>query len=135
MEELKTLANCSNVEFMRQANKIRKAVSKYLKDTKVLDIAKIRTIIPEDATDEKKRELAKEQYFKNVSDILDSVLDENAEATVAILGLMCFKEGKEVDELSPADLLTAALDMLANERVMSFFIKLKNSGLMNMADI
>lgn len=113
MKEIKTLANCTNVEFLRQANKIRKAVAEYFKKTQILDKKK----------------------FKSIDEVLDAMLDENAEETVKILGLMCFTEGKEVDELSPTDLLTSALDMLADERTMSFFIKLKGSGLMNMADI
>lgn len=112
MEELKTLVNCSNVEFLRQANKIRKAVSDYLKKTKILD----------------------KKEFKSVDEVLDAMLEDNAEDTVKILGLMCFKEGNEVDDVPPVDLLTAALDMLTSERVMSFFTRLKNSGLMNMAD-
>lgn len=113
MEELKTLANCSTTEFLRQANKLRKAVAEYLKTTKILD----------------------KSTFKSVNDVLDAMLDENAEATVRILGLMCFKETEEeINSLEPADLLVAALDMFASERVMSFFIKLKNSGLLNMAD-
>ena len=113
MEELKTLANCSPMEFLRQANKIRKAVAEYLKTTKILD----------------------RKTHKSVDEILDAMLDENAEATVRILGLMCFKETEEeINSLEPADLLVAALDMFASERVMSFFTRLKNSGLMNMAD-
>ena len=113
MEELKTLANCSTVEFLRQANKLRKAVAEYLKTTKILD----------------------RKTYKSADEILDAMLDENAEATVRILGLMCFKETEEeINSLEPADLLVAALDMFASERVMSFFTKLKNSGLMNMAE-
>ena len=113
MEELKTLVNCSNVEFLKQANKIRKAVADYLKKTKILD----------------------RKTFKSVDEVLDAMLDENAEDTVKILGLMCFKETEEeINSLEPADLLVAALDMFTSERVMSFFTRLKNSGLMNMAD-
>lgn len=114
MEELKTLANCTPIEFLKQANKIRKGVAEYLNHTKILD----------------------KKMYKSIDEVLDAMLDENAEATVRILGLMCFKETEEeINSLEPADLLVAALDMFSSERVMSFFIKLKNSGLMNMADI
>ena len=43
MNDVKTLANCTDVEFLRQTNKIRKAVEKWLTDT---DIANIRKRMP-----------------------------------------------------------------------------------------
>ena len=37
---MKTIANCTAVEFIRQANKIRHEISKYLDVTKIMSISR-----------------------------------------------------------------------------------------------
>lgn len=128
---MKTLANCTTAEFLRQTNKIRKAVADFLTDTKILDIRKNQPEITEGMNEDEKRMAYREQAKKNISDMLDCCLDEHAEETVEILALMCFKEGKEAQELEVCDILDTALELFTSERVLNFFTRLMQSGLIN----
>lgn len=138
---MKTLANCSNVEFLRQCNKIRHQVQDWLKDTGVLEIRK-RTCdlveIKDTMTDaerikaETENELrVQAQAKKNISDMLDAALDANAEKTLELLGLMCFLTPEETEKEKPFKLLNAFADMLNDEDVVGFFSSLMKSGLIN----
>lgn len=126
---MKTLANCTTAEFLRQSNKIRKAVADYLKETEILEIRKRIPSFTEDASKEEKETVLREQVKKNISDMLDILLDEHAEKTVEVLALMCFKEGEEAQELEVCDILDVALELFTSERVISFFTRLTKSGL------
>lgn len=128
---MKTLANCTTAEFLRQSNKIRNAVSDFLKETNILEIRKNMPEITESMTAEEKNAAYKEQARKNISDMLDCALDENAEKAVEVLGLMCFKEGKEAQELDVVDILDVALELFTSERVLNFFTRLMKSGLIS----
>ena len=65
---MKTLATCSDVEFLRQTNRIRKYAEKWLKDTGIFDI-RTRKLAdpPEDMSDDEKKQWyrakAKERLF------------------------------------------------------------------------
>lgn len=132
---MKTLANCSTVEFMKQSNRIRKAVAEYLEETKILDIRKNLPKIPEGITEEEKNALVSAQAKKNISDIFDKALEEHTEATIRILGLLCFANtAEECEKLEPADLIEVGLEIFTSERVVNFFTRLMKSGLMNTAD-
>ena len=106
---MKTLANCSLAEFLRQTNKIRKEVAVFLEQTKILDIRKVLPDLKECKTEEEKREKIQKQSKENISNMLDAMLEENADATVRLLGLLCFKEGEELEELNPVDVIGKVL--------------------------
>lgn len=131
MDSIKTIANCSLADFLRQTNKIRKEISVFLKETKILDIRKMMPDVSDCKTDDEKRIRFQEQSKENISKMLDSMLEENAEATVRILGLLCFKEGDEVEELNPADVIGVVLEILSSKRVLDFFTSLMQSGLIS----
>lgn len=130
-EERKTLANCTMAEFLRQSNKIRHAVAEYLDYTKLLSFRKNKPKFSDDMTEEEKKTALREQGKKNISDMLDAALDENAEATVRILALICFiDDAEEAEKLNPADVF----EVIMSERVINFFTRLMQSGLIDMAD-
>lgn len=131
---MKTLANCSLAEFLRQTNKIRKEVAVFLDQTKILDIRKVLPDLKECKTEEEKREKIQKQSKENISNMLDAMLEENADATVRLLGLLCFKEGEELEELNPVDVIGVVLEILSSKRVLDFFTSLMQSGLINMAN-
>ena len=57
MSELKTLATCKPTEFVRQTNRIKKSVEKWLTDTDILNIRKrlpALELIPKDAPEEER---------------------------------------------------------------------------------
>lgn len=132
--ELKTLANCTLTEFLKQSNKIRKEIAAYLEKTKVLDLRSAMPDVPKDATKEQAEKIIADGLKANTSAMLDAMLEENADDTVKILGLLCFKEGDEINDLNPADILGVVLEILSSKRVLDFFTSLMQSGLINMAN-
>lgn len=132
MANTKTLANCTLAEFLRQTNKIRHAVSDFYEEVGIGDIMKRIPAIPEGATEDEKSAIIKKQSKQNISDILDACLDTNAEKTVEIVGLMCFKTAEEAATMDTGEFLDVAFDLIGSERVVSFFTKLGSSGLLDM---
>ena len=131
MNPKKTMANCTTAEFLRQSNKIRHAVAEYLDFTKILDIRKNKPVFTEGMTDDEKKAAIKAQARKNISDMLDCALEENAEATTRILALLCFvDDAEEAEKLDPFELL----DVVLSERVLNFFTRLMASGILDMGD-
>lgn len=125
------MANCTTAEFLRQSNKIRHAVAEYLDFTKILDIRKNKPVFTDGMTDDEKKAAIKVQAKKNISAMLDNALEENAEATTRILALLCFvDDAEEAEKLDPFELL----DVVLSERVLNFFTRLMQSGLIDMAD-
>jgi len=138
---MKNLANCKPTEFLKQTNRIRKAVEKWLTDT---DIMNIRRTIPEfekiddDADAETTREIAKrnrekrrEQTRKNFSRIMDAIMEEHPDETLELLALLCFVEPKDVDKHTMDEYFTAISEMLGSEAVIGFFSSLTKWGLLN----
>lgn len=124
MAEIKTLANCSLKEFLKQANRIRKEVADFFELTKIGEIRKRHPEYTGKETEEEKVALIRKQGKKNLSDIIDFCLEENADATIRVIGLMCFKTPEEAEQMEVSEFLDAAFDLFSNERVMSFFSKL-----------
>lgn len=127
----KTLANCTLAEFLRQANKIRHAVSDFWDECKIGDIVNGVPVIPADATAEDKENIIRKFSKQKISDILDACLDTNAEKTVEIIGLMCFKSAEEAAQMDASEFFDVAFELLGSERVVSFFTKMASSGLID----
>ena len=102
MAEIKTLANCSLREFLAQTNKIRKEATG-------------------EETEEEKEKMFKEQGRKNLNDILDSCLEKNADATIKMVGLMCFKTFEEAEQMKGEDFIAVAAELFGNKKIMDFF--------------
>lgn len=131
---MKNLANCTTVEFLRQVNKIRHAAEGFIKDTGILEIRRQKAVITDSMTDEEKNAVYKKQARVNLSDMLDACLDTNAEKTVEIIGLCCFKDTDESKDMEVSELLDVAFDLLGSQRVLDFFTRLMKSGLTDTAD-
>lgn len=135
---MKTLANCKPTEFLRQTNRIRKSVEKWLTVTDIMNIRKKlphKVIASINATDEERAEVEKQnreatmkQMKENFSAILDSVLEEHADETLEILALSCFVEPKDVDRHTVSEYLGALNELMNDENVVSFFISLVQWG-------
>lgn len=138
---MKNLATCKPSEFLRQTNRIKKSVEKWLTDTDVMNIRKNvakPALITPDMTDEQKRAALDdfrrrqtEQAKENLSRILDAVLEEHPDETLEVLALLCFVEPENVDDYPIADYLTAVTEMVTNEAVVGFFTSLARLGLLN----
>lgn len=139
---MKNLANCSGAEFLRQSNKIRHAVSSWLKDVKFFEIRKNKPSgiveitdsmsdedkVLADAENEKKW---REQSKKNISDMLDLALETHAEETFKILAMMCFIEPEDAENHSAPELLANFAEMINDKDVVSFFTSLMKLDVMN----
>ena len=121
---MKNLANCKPTEFFVQTNRIRKSASKWLKDTRILEIRKIMPVLNDDMDEDEKKEALEEQARKNAWQILDSIMDENAEGTMELLALMCFVEPKDIDEHTVKEYLKSFTELINDQDVMDFFTSL-----------
>lgn len=141
---MKNLANCTPVEFLRQTNRIRKSVETWIKDTGILDVRKNKPQLIEitDSMSDEEREKAKEtnakrireQAKKNLSDMLDKALEENAEKTVEVMALMCFIEPENANSVKPTEYLKNVSEILADKDVIDFFTSLMRLDQMTILD-
>lgn len=135
---MKTLANCSPKEFMRQTILIRRAAEKWIKATDIINIRKrlpVLEVAPKDAEPALKREIAEknkkkaqEQTWKNVSDILDNSFEKHPDETLEILALCCFVEPSAAEKYPMSYYLGAITELINDEAVMGFFISLVRLG-------
>lgn len=136
---MKNLANCKPSEFLKQTNRIRKSVEKWLT---VTDVMSIRKRMPEgmpevqagmsqdevDAIREKQRQMMAEQSQRNLKDMLDSMLDNHPDETLEVLALCCFVEPENVDDHTVSEYLLSINELLADEAVRDFFTFLMQLG-------
>ena len=129
---MKNLANCKPSEFLKQTNRIRKSVEKWLNVTDVMSIRRRKPEgMPEvqagmsqdevDAVREKQRQMMAEQAQRNLKDMLDSMLDNHPDETLEVLALCCFVEPENVDDHTVSDYLLSINELLADEAVRDFF--------------
>lgn len=128
----KTLANCTTIEFLRQANKIRKAVGNYYDECDFGEILKRKPDFPMNTTFEQKTEIARKFRREQINEILDICLETNVEKTVEIIGLMCFMTKEEAENTKANILLGLALELISSQEVVDFFSKMVQSGMIGM---
>ena len=132
---MKNLANCTPREFLKQTSKIKRSVEKWLKATDVMNIRKrmpkalpeISDSLPDDAKAEmllKRSEMIRKQAYKNVSDILDAMLEDHPEETLEVLAYCCFVDPEKIDEYQMSYFFGSINEMLTDESVMAFFTTL-----------
>lgn len=144
MSELKTLATCKPTEFLRQTNRIKKSVEKWLTDTDILNIRKrlpVLEMMPKDATEEERKavfernkKLTEEQAKKNISAMLDAILEDHPDETLELLGLCCFIEPEHVDDYKVSDYLSALNSLMNDKAVVDFFTSLASLGQMSISN-
>lgn len=127
----KTLANCTLYEFLRQSNKIRKAVGDYYTECNFGDIIKRKPEFPAGADQETMERIALEFRKKQINDVLDVCLDTNVEKTVEIIGLMCFMNKEEAEKMPANVFMGLALELISSQEVLDFFSKMVQSGMID----
>ena len=131
---MKSLANCTPREFLKQTNRIKKSVEKWLT---VTDIMNIRKRMPEYETAEKgitaeerkalvqrNAEKEQEQAKKNLSAMLDAILEEHPDETLEVLGLCCFVEPEDVDNHEVKEYIAVLSELINDREIWSFFTSL-----------
>ena len=135
---LKTLVDCKPSEFLKQTNRIRKSVEKWITDTDIMNIRKripVLEKVADGATLEQKAEAVsrnnerrREQARKNLSAMLDAMLEQYPDETLEVLALCCFVEPENVDDYSVSEYLSAVGKIVSDEAVLGFFISLARLG-------
>lgn len=145
MSELKTLATCKPSEFLRQTNRIKKSVEKWLTDTDIMNIRKrvpVYEMVPQGASDEDKKaivdrnkQVADEQAKKNISAMLDAILEDHPDETLEVLALCCFVEPSDADNYPMVKYLEAFNSLINDKAVIDFFISLASLARMNTSSV
>lgn len=125
---MKTLANCTAVEFLRQTNKIRHFAAGLLDKAGVAEIRKRAPQLTGNETKEEKAAAMRMQGKKNFSDILDALMDVNAEDTAALLGMMCFQAPEDMEGERGMKYLEPGLELLMSKPVLDFLLTLSSLG-------
>lgn len=142
---MKTLANCTPREFLRQTNRIRISAEKWLTATKILEIRKRMPELPaptetkdkaelQKAIEERKEAFAK-QTRENLFAMLEAMLETNADETLELLALCCFVEPEDVDNHTMSEYLVSIGELLNDAGVISFFDSLVRLGVSSTANI
>lgn len=145
---MKNLANCTPSEFLKQTNRIKKSLEKWITLT---DLKKIRSqipelvVVPKDASDiekqrivEENKKRVKEQSYKNLSQIIDAAFEDHPSETLEILALTCFIEPQNVDDYPISEYLTSLSELITDEAVLNFFIsfsRLAQTGILNASKV
>lgn len=131
---MKTLASCAPSEFLKQTVKLRKAASRWLRDTDIINIRKripVFTKVPENATQEQKekivvenKRLADDQALKNINAMMEAAFEHYPDETLEVLALCCFIEPEHVDDHPISFYLSAFTEIMSDKSVMDFFTSL-----------
>lgn len=142
---MKTLANCTPREFLKQTNRIRISADKWLTATKIFEIRSRVPEVPKPTESKDKKELQKaieerkqafaNQMRENVFDMLEAMLDTNADETLELLALCCFVEPEDVDKHTMSEYLACMAELLDDAGVLSFFGSLVRLGASSMANV
>lgn len=118
---MKNLANCKPSEFLKQTNKIKKSVEKWLTATEIMEIRKRLPVYPDGVDEEKKKAIIQKQANENLSAMFDAIFDSHPDETLELLALLCFVEPENVDDYPIKDYLSSIAEMLEDAEVVSFF--------------
>lgn len=141
---MKTLANCTPREFLKQSNRIRICADEWLTSTKILEIRRRMPDVdvkkPQSAEElaksiESRREAFANQMRENVFAMLEAMFDTNADKTLELLALVCFIDPKDVDKHTMSEYLTCVSELISDPGVLSFFDSLVKLGLMSTENI
>ena len=119
---MKHLANCDPVEFLVQTNKIRKAASKWLTLTKIMEIRK--TLPAPKDSEAANKDAIRKQSKANIERMLESIMGEHPKETAELLGLMCFIEPDDLKNHKAIELVGAYSEMIQAPEVLDFFTSL-----------
>lgn len=139
MSERKNLATCKPSEFLKQTNRVRKSVEKWLTKTNIMGIRgrKVEGLetVPENASEDEAYEIRKRnaekitaQQKKNLNDMLTAAMEECPDETLELLALLCFVEPENVDDHSIAFYLNNLTDIISDKDVLGFFTSLAQLG-------
>lgn len=125
---MRTIANLNGPEFLRAINRTRYAVEKLLNVTGVMKIRKNIPAFTGTETAEERAEMERAQVKKNLSDMLDALLETYPEETYECIMALCVRDEGE-PEPDGLELIMAAFSLIGDKRVLDFLSALGKSGL------
>ena len=128
---MKTIATLKGADFLRACNKVRYIAQEMLAETKVLDIRKRMPILDINMTEDERKAALDKQSKKNLSDMLDRLLEEKPEETYKLLQAMIIPD-EDDGELDGIDLMCAALELISEPKVINFLSTWAKLALRNM---
>ncbi len=121
---MKNLANCKPSEFLVQTSKIRKSAANWLAVTDVMNIRKTQPFLRDDMTKEERKKAFEDQAKKNLTSMLDAILDSHPQETLELIALCCFVDPENVDDYSVSEYLLSFTELINDEAVLGFFTSL-----------
>lgn len=128
---MKHLGNCSPREFLRQTNRIRREVEKWLNLTKLMALRKSMPEGLNDMGEAERRAAVASRVRESARAMLDAILEAHPDETAELLGLMCFIEPGELDKHPMSELIGALGEMLGSQEIVDFFTSLARWGRTN----
>ena len=130
---MKTITELNGTDFLRQCNKVRYAVQDILKETNVLKIRETKPTLTGKESPEEVERLYREQSNKNLSKMVDVMLEEKPEETMKLFRLLVTPDEGET-EPSGFEMVMIGLNILSDKRVLDFLSSLIRLGQTNMGD-
>ena len=143
-ETRKNLVTCKPTEFLRQTNRIRKSVEKWMKAVNFTEIRNrkvsgLEVITADMMKDESRKDEVAEirvrnakkiadQSRTNMYDIVVAAMETCPDETLELLALACFVEPDHVDDHKVSFYLNNLSDILSDKDVLGFFTSLAQLG-------
>lgn len=125
---MKTIAHLKGAEFLTASFYATEAVEELARKTNFMGIWRKKPTFTGNETEEEKLELHRKQIVSNVKSIMRTLMVTNPEATVKCIMALCVRE-EDAPEPDGIELLSAAMSIVSDKRVVDFLLQLGKSGL------
>lgn len=125
---MKTIATLQGPDFLRQCNRIRHAAAALMRQSGVMALRKRMPVLTGEETAEQHKAAIEAQSRKNVSAMLDCLLEEYPEQTCEVLAMLCLPEDSDTPP-DGMDLAMAGLELVTSPKVLDFFSRLASLAL------
>ena len=127
---MKTIAHLKGAEFLTASFYATEAVEELARKSNFMDVWRKKPTFTGNETEEEKLDMHRKQIVSNVKSIMKNLMVTNPEATVKCIMALCVRE-EGAEEPDGIELLSAAMSILADKRVVDFLLQLGKSGLFN----
>lgn len=130
---MKTIAHLKGAEFLTASFYATEAVEELAKKTEFMSIWRKKPTFTGNETEEEKLDMHRKQIVSNVKSIMRNLMVTNPEATIKCIMALCIRE-EDSPEPDGIELLSAAMSIVSDKRVVDFLLQLGKLGLFNTED-
>lgn len=130
---MKTIAHLKGAEFLTASFYATEAVEELARKSNFMDVWRKKPTFTGNETEEEKLNMHRKQIVSNVKSIMKNLMVTNPEATVKCIMALCVQE-EDAHEPDGIELLSAAMSIISDKRVVDFLLQLGKSGLFNTED-